>query len=67
MKDADRKQAEMIWEHLVGRLRELETKAAVETMEASGPDRQPARKPNAAASRDEKPGETGDSDWDMQA
>lgn len=63
MKDADRKQAEMIWEHLVRKLREFENKAPAATREASGPDHQPAKKPSSG----EKPGEIGDSDWDMQA
>ncbi len=62
MKDADRKQAELIWEHLVRRLRELENKATAAIREASGPDHQPVKKPSSV----EKP-EIGDSDWDMQA
>lgn len=67
MKDADRKQAEMIWEHLVRKLRQVENKAPAVTQEASGPDRQGAKKPNRAASRGKNLGETADSDWDMQA
>ena len=67
MKDADRKQAEMIWEHLVRKLRQVENKATAQTQEASGPDRQGAKRPNGSASRGENLGENSDSDWDMQA